>query len=161
MRRWLAVVFVAFVGCGDGSDAGGPGVTVPPPVQYADRVLGNWLLDKGTAGIGVNFIANNQYSIVVLAAAADLGSFNTQLENGTYRANASVVTFTPAQSTCPGPHPPYGEMYSVTATSLTLSDASGALLFARNTSQGGSAVATYGCFASDGTFTPSPLAPVN
>jgi hypothetical protein len=152
MRRWLAVMFLTFVGCGSSSDP-----VAPDPTPAA--LVGNWLYDNGTSGAGVNLDDDGQYSIVIIQVT-DVAAANVEAERGTYSATASAITFDPAQSSCPGPHPRYLSNYTVTPTSLTLSGSASATVLVRNTAAATSISATYGCFNA-GVFTASPLVPVS
>jgi hypothetical protein len=143
---------VALVGCGGSSEP-----AAPDPTPAA--LVGNWLYDNGTSGAGVNLGADGQYSIAIIQLT-DVAAANVEAEKGTYSATASAITFDPAQSSCPGPHPRYLSDYTVTPTSLTLSGTASATVLVRNTSPATSISATYGCFNA-GVFTASPLVAVS
>jgi len=152
----LACVLLA-VGCG-GSD---------PP---SSRLEGKWLArdaTDATVGYGVNFLANGTYSkatAVVTAAdqASNSGSVNLEEEDGTFSATQTLITFSPTQSTCPGPDPAYSLAYEFIGPNLTLVGTAGASTFAPNTATTTATLAVrFGCYDSAGNFTVSPFAAVN
>lgn len=153
MKRWAMCVGMLFaIGCGGGDGRPNTGQ------QQPDLLIGNWLLEQSaTAGVGLTFTDAGTYVFSQVRVDLSAGVDDAQVENGRYSEFPTSITFDPTQSSCPGAHPSWQAGYSVTDQSLSISDASGALLFVPNTSPGGSVAITYGCFASDGTFTASPL----
>lgn len=161
MKRLALCVWLIFAaGCG-GADGTGPGsgMHVDPLVQ---KVEGSWIYVGTTGAVGVNLGADATYSVAIVQAVTATTA-NLQLEKGIYSLTASSLVLAPQQSTCPGAHPAYRYDYAAAAASLTLSYSGGATVFVRNSSPATSIDATYGCFSTDGTgtFTASPLTPVN
>lgn len=142
---------VLCVGCGGGGSEPDP----PPPPAIA----GNWVIEQSaTVAIGLNMSEAGSYTLTILRVDTD--GNHAQVEKGSYVAAPADITFTPAQASCPGAHPRYREDFTSSAGSLILTDPSGTLQFVPNPYTPSGAL-VYGCFASDGTFTASPLAPVN
>lgn len=138
------------VGCGGN---GGESDPTPP------AIAGNWVLEQGASvAVGLNMSEAGAYTLTVLRV--DVDGNHAQVEKGSYVATSAAITFTPAQASCPGAHPRYREDFTASAGSLILTDPSGTLQFVPNPYTPSGAL-VYGCFASDGTFTASPLAPVN
>jgi hypothetical protein len=149
MRR-LLLLAVAVGGCGSSSPS--------------DRLIGEWLFTNadGSGGIGLTFKADDTYVAAVLVATS-ASSLNGQIETGNYSATASAVTFTPRQSSCPGPDRVDTESYSFSGMDLVMAGGSTVITFAPNNASSSTTtvVLTTGCFDSTGAFTSGPVAPVS
>ena len=85
---------------------------------------------------------------------------NYQEETGTYVNDATTITFSPTVSTCPGvADPPYALSYTVDGSDFVLDRPGSTATFQPEDVGGppGTAIIEIvtGCFASDGSFTPS------
>ena len=150
MTKWtLAVLLATVAACGSNA------------VSPQDRLMGKWLYAGSSAGIGLEFDTNNTYKGQLLQeTSATTGK--DQVETGTFTATDTAITFTPQQSSCPGPIPVYFQDYSFNGDSLVLASSTGGMAFSRNTSPPATnAIITFGCFQSDGSFVQAPLAPVS
>src|SRR5947208_3202104 len=106
MNRLIAVAGLALLtACGSSGDAqNSPSIASP--------LVGDWIFEQGTTGVGMALSADDTYVFSVLQVV-NTNSLNAQVEKGQYAAAAGKLTLTPNQSTCPGPHPPYVETYTV------------------------------------------------
>jgi len=91
---------------------------------------------------------------------------NYQDETGTYVNDATTITFSPTVSTCPGAaDPPYTLTYAIDGPDFVLDRPENSATFQPQDTSGppGTAIVEIltGCFASDGSFTPSAPATVN
>ena len=91
---------------------------------------------------------------------------NYQDEAGTYVNDGTTITFSPTVSTCPGvAEPPYALTYTIDGSNFVLDRAGGPATFQPEETGGppGTAIVEIvtGCFASDGSFTPSVPTMVN
>lgn len=139
------------VGCGGGSDS------------PADRIVGNWLYTNTTdsAGFGATFEGNGTYSLSSLELTTATTA-RAAIEKGTYTATDSTITTTPQKSTCPGPVPVDTVTYELKGSTLVVTTGANIIVMTRNRqSADTSFVVTLGCFAEDGSFAASPLAPVS
>jgi hypothetical protein len=91
---------------------------------------------------------------------------NYQDETGTYVSDGSTITFSPTVSTCPGADdPPYALSYTIDGFDFVLDRPGDTATFQPEETGGppGTAIIEIvtGCFASDGSFTPSVPTTVN
>ena len=91
---------------------------------------------------------------------------NYQDETGTFVNDATTITFSPTVSTCPGAaDPPYVLTYTIDGSDFVLDRPGSPATFQPEDTGGppGTAIVEIvtGCFASDGTFTPSIPTSVN
>jgi hypothetical protein len=72
------------------------------------------------------------------------------------------LTTVAAKATCADATKAATVTFNVSGNTLTISDSTGVLVFTRSppSSGGSGGAATFGCFDSQGNFTPSPLAPI-
>jgi formylglycine-generating enzyme required for sulfatase activity len=155
---------------GSSTDAGidasisdsGPGV--PDSAIPAEDIVGNWQYNDVTANGVVALVlwvhGDGTYaSYVVTFPSAYV--WDEQEETGTYVTSGSTVTFTPEQWTCSTPDPPKSYTFAVANGDLTLSNSTGAVVYAPQVaSDAGLSVALpLGCFGANG-FETAPLAPV-
>jgi hypothetical protein len=123
--------------------------------------MGKWLYAGSSAGIGLEFDTNYTYKAQLLQETSTTTG-NDQAEVGTFAVTDTAITFTPQQSTCPGPVPVYADNYTFNGDSLVLAYSTGGMAFSRNTTPPATnAIITFGCFQSDGSFVTSPLAAVS
>lgn len=148
-----ACLLVALVVAGCGANGGGS------PLE------GEWFAQVSPVGaVGLTFNPDGTYtfvSILVTSSTASSVSAEMQAEGGSFKAESSVITFTPTASSCAGPDPVRQAVFDLSGPNLIISDTSGAQSF-MPTSQGlGTTInLQFGCF-SNGTFAPGPLAPVS
>ena len=144
MRKLL--LLAVLVGCGGGNGE-------PPYV-------GQWALDAGGGcALGLAFGAAGEYESIDVCPLTD-GTLGVARSRGTYAESAMSLVITVAQSTCANAARSLTAQWSIIGSQLRLEDPGGVLLLDRATNSSGTAVATNGCFAADGTFTPSPLEPL-
>ena len=158
MRRCLAVVFLAFAGCGGGMDDmpyrhGGTHFIAGPD----SRLTGNWIFIGDAAGLALDFDGAN-----TLRPHRHDGQRHGQRagRDRPYSTSGGVLTLTPQQASCAGVHPAYTERYSFSGANLVVRTTA-ARSCSPNPPSGGSVALTYGCFDSAGTFTASPLVAVS
>lgn len=148
----LSALLVALIGCGDDSKT-----------PQEKLVGGTWVFSNssGSAGLDLIFNADASYSVQLLELTSTTTA-NDQVETGVYSASDSKITFTPQKYTCPGPDPIYRVAYTFNGESLALLFADGVIAFERYTGPAATNFTlTFGCFQDDGSFVPSPLAPVS
>ena len=122
---------------------------------------GAWLFVAPSNTSAVAFVMEDgQYGHQVMTLDETGAGILSQAQRGTLTTTSDVITFFPAESSCPGRHPAWQSSYKVTGDTMAIVDASGAFVFARTAPGNGTVSIVFGCFASDGTFTPSPLVPV-
>jgi hypothetical protein len=127
------------------------------------RLDGNWLYASSSSaeGLGLTLKSDGTYVSTVLVLTSS-NSGNAQIEEGAFTTSGSTITFTPKAWSCPGPDAVYSDSYTFDGADLDLSYSGGVLLLQPNTSTASSSFSLVtGCFASDGTFTQVPLAPVS
>jgi hypothetical protein len=147
----LAVLASMTDGCGGGGSAG---------------LQGSWAFASpgGATGAGLYLESDDTYELAVVAVTSsgqNSETGNAQVEKGTFATAGSLITFTPRQSSCPGPDPVRADTYSFAGQDLILSGPGGILSFVPNNGPPtGSVGVTFGCFSAAGVFTPEGLAPV-
>jgi hypothetical protein len=161
---WATLGLLLVVGaasCGSGSGGG------LNPDERA--VQGTWAFELsayealGLTFNGLEYESDHiglEYESDHIAVLTD-GTTALEAELGTFSTSGNSITFVPEQWSCRGSDPPLTLTFGVNATTFTLVDQTGALLFQKITPSGGSGAVTFGCFDNASmTFTPSPIAPV-
>jgi hypothetical protein len=164
MRRALIACGMLLAGCGSSGPPGEPSLTgiwwvsSSPPrdtsLTFSDD--GGYLFEQYVFS---NFIDDSGGNL--LAATG-----NYQEETGTYVSDGTTITFSPTVSTCPGAtDPPYALAYTIEGSDFVL-DRPGSTPTFRPEDVGGppgTAIIEIvtGCFAADGSFTPSAPTTVN
>lgn len=128
-----------------------------------DEIAGDWIYDAGNGqGIGLTINGGGTY-VATQAEVTSSTTLRASVEKGRITANGTSLTMTPSESTCRGAAAaaPTTLNYTRNGSFLVLMDADTVISFARNNAPPASGGIALGCFASDGTFTPQGLAPVN
>jgi len=136
--------------------------TAAPP----SALIGTWyavLSDNGACGIAATFSADGTYATQNLCLISSTAA-EDEMEIGTYQVTANQIATTPTKTSCPAGdpnHAPDVYTYQVQGNSLTLADATGAAVLARDTQPALSMEAIqWGCFDAQGQFQAQPLADV-
>lgn len=150
MRPFLiAIALFAVVGCG--TEESSPN----------ESLAGTWALTVDNVGVGFTFTVDGKFAFQRMRQTGS-ATADDEVIRGDYSATADRFTIMPREATCPGVYPYEAYSYRVTPDALTLVDNVSVINFPR-VPDGGMApgvAITLGCFADDGTFTPSPLSPV-
>jgi len=149
MKGW-AFIFAMVAACSSGSPE-------PPPT-----LVGNWLYTaaQGQSGIGLTFTAEGTYSLSGIVLVSSTAA-QAKVETGTYTSDATTITLTPKESSCPGPDPVEVDHYQFNGGALMLTSPSGVLVLQANTATASRSFAIQtGCPDRQGNFTPAPLKPV-
>jgi hypothetical protein len=147
---WAIALTGILAGCGGSGDG--------------DPLVGTSWQIVSTASECVTATAFSSPSTYVLGLVCRLtnGNIGLQQEVGTYSISGSSLTTVAQKATCANATKVATVTFSVSGNTLTISDSNGILLFSRAppSTGGSSGAATFGCFDSQGNFTPSPLAPI-
>jgi hypothetical protein len=162
---------VALIACG--MLLAGCGSSGPPPEFSLTGIL--WVSNSPPRATSATFSSDGGYLFeqYVFSNYLDDSSGNLlaatgnyQEETGTYVNDATTITFSPTVSTCPGvADPPYALSYTVDGSDFVLDRPGSTATFQPEDAGGppGTAIIEIvtGCFASDGSFTPSIPTTVN
>jgi len=167
MVKQFCVLVVLASGSGCGGGDGGGGVGVVGVGSGAPQPSGDWVFSSpdGTAGAALDLGPGDTYTVLIgtiTSSGQNSATANAQVETGTFAVTGNQITFTPKQSTCPGPAPVRVDTYSFSGQNLVLAGPAGIVSFAPNNSSSTATVGlTFGCFSDAGVFMASPLAPVS
>ena len=141
MRKWLiAVVFVA--GCGGGDELSGT----------------SWFALSGGVGTSLSFDDSHGYAMA--AGFSSGGSFQLEVQRGTYAISGGSLTFSARESSCPNTPRSASERFALSGSTLAIGDASDAIVFARDSGDPPNGAISYGCFDASGAFAPMAIHPV-
>lgn len=144
--RWIALA-VVLIGCGSGGET------------REDALAGTrWGLDySGIAcSEGVGFNLDQSYENVVLCELTD-GSLAAQIVAGFYSVDGNRLMIANERASCPDVPPLVNLTFAMTSSSLTLSSTTGGAVYTRLPPPSGSGTVAYGCFGTDGAFSPMPI----
>jgi hypothetical protein len=127
-------------------------------------LVGHWFYDSGARHrIALDINADGTYAATTLqGTVASPTAAEAQVETGTYAATDTAVTWTPKQSTCPGPAPVSMIHYTFNGDALLVSNGTSVATYQRQNAQATQGFdVVLGCFlAQNGAFVAAPLAPV-
>jgi hypothetical protein len=145
---WGAVL----AGCGGG--------TMKPSNEH---LSGEWLFvfPSGERATALSFKSDGTYSTTQIDVPTPT-SRDQEVENGTYAATDTSITFTPTAWSCQGPDPVTTLPYAFVGGGLQITEPSGAVVFIVDTEPplASSVTVQTGCFSANGAFTQSPVAAV-
>lgn len=145
----IGVFCLSGAGCGNGSSS-----------PSTPSIYDTWIYTnaEGTAGNGLTIKSDGTYVLQTIAVTSDT-SAEDELQTGTVVVGASTLAFTPQESSCSGPFSAFTWSYSFDGNLLDVDTGTNVVGLSVDTSPPSSIDAEIGCFAADGTFTESPLAP--
>jgi hypothetical protein len=154
-RAWLTLV--AAIAVSGGASCGG---SDPSPLSI---VVGKWYAQVGSCITEYNFSADGTFAYAPSVCVLSNGTVGAQEEVGNYTVSAGQIDFTTVQSTCHDssidPHRvPWAVYYARSGSSLILMYTNATIVLQPNTATG-TAVVSLGCYATDGTFSPSTIGP--
>lgn len=147
----LAATMLLFAACGgDGDDE--------------QTIVGDWVYEHDNGyecATLVSFYDDGDFELDV-ACALSGGGYGVEAHLGTYEQGDGKVTIRTTHSTCPGDvAETWEQRYSFRGDQLQISDNAGSLILEPledgGDGPGGGAELHAGCWADDGTFTPSAL----
>lgn len=147
MRRLVIVMVLGLlVGC----DAMTP----------AEELTGTWAVETSTScAFALTFKDATKFESDKICSLTD-GSIGQESFVGTYVSDGHSLTTTISLSTCPNTTKVGSLSYSISGSALTLLLPTGIAVLQKQSPGNGTIVTTFGCYASDGSFTPGPLVAV-
>jgi hypothetical protein len=152
---------------GGGTDTSSGGATASAGAQSAaaTSLVGSWQFNSDPPGLSIvlHIEADGTYESNIVTFPTS-SFWDDQIERGTYTVAGSTLTTTPKQWSCPGPDPVASSTFSFTDGALVIANAKGAISYPPQPTENGGIPAgvavTVGCYGSNSSFTPMPLAPV-
>ena len=148
MRVMLVVLLIALFGCG-GDAAPGP------------ELEGLWYFSSDTEECGYGlFFEGDKYETDIVCTLQN-GATGIEAEAGTFTSTDSQIVVTPKASSCANTSPASTTIsYDFVDDKLRLVLPRGVLIFERlerTDGEASSGSSTYGCYDSEGTFSPMPV----
>jgi hypothetical protein len=112
---------------------------------------------NGADSVGFTFTTSGTYSYEQMRMTSD-SSFEASIETGTFTQNGSSIALNPVKETCMGLRAPGAATYTFEGDNLILNFSSSLLELTPDTATANTSIdIEYGCFNTDGSFTPEPL----
>lgn len=149
--RGFIVVFAVLAACGSDSKK----------ASVEEQLEGQWGVEYSNIGcVGSQVFSGDEYESDLICEL-DNGSIGVQADVGTFAVSGSTMTFMPMASSC---HEQSAEPYDVLfklldddTLRITTPEAVIVLKRVKQSGGGDSASAVYGCYDTDGTFTPAKV----